>query len=156
MFPSNYFLWPFCGILATLFSQTLLQPAQGNFDEIYTEMHEKLLHFQKLAQRIIENDDMDFHFFTEHELPRSEMTIRDYTSKNKNDEISKIMEKWRSEGIVDGAFFKRLAKICRRDYIEVDPEVILNLLLNQKLRSRSSPIKKILPQMLDICIINII
>jgi hypothetical protein len=91
---SSYFKWPFCAILAAIFFQTLLQPAHGNTDTIYTEMHDKLLHFQKIAKRIVEDGTMDS--FIKEAYDKREKNIKYRTSDT--DKISKIMEKWRSEG----------------------------------------------------------
>jgi hypothetical protein len=95
MLSSNYFKWQFHAILVTLYFQTLLQPAHGNSDTIYKEMHEKLFFFEKLAQPIVEEGTMDSDI--KHELAQREKNIKKAISMN--DEISKMLKTWKSEGI---------------------------------------------------------
>jgi hypothetical protein len=97
MFQSNYFHWPFYAILVTLFAQTLLQKVDGNSDSdvIYTkirELHEKLFHFQKVAQRIVEEGKIDSDI--KNELIEREKSIKHSISE----EWHKILEALKSNG----------------------------------------------------------
>jgi hypothetical protein len=96
LLPSNYFQWPFYAILASLlFTQTLLQPAHGNTDEIYTEMHDKLLHFQKIARQIVEQGK--FNSFIKDKFTERVNKIKDVIEKYVG--ISQMYETWKSDGI---------------------------------------------------------
>jgi hypothetical protein len=121
LLPSYYFQWKFCAILVIL----LLHPAQGNLDEIYTEMHGKLLHFQNLAQVIVEKGTMNS--LIKEAYDKRVKNIKKVISRNA--EISKLMEKWRN-GEIESL----------DDYLALRQKV--NPLLIEKVRKKGLEIRR--------------